>query len=145
MGHTVTTCFYRFDKSFSGPESFNNFPGSANMAEMQAFLAILETIADSSWYPDSGATNHITPDESNLHSSEDYHGQQQIYMGNGEGLHIHNIGHSFLYSNSNSKHLVLNKLLHVPSITKNLLSVSQFANDNNVYFEFHPTYCCVKD
>ena len=38
----------------------------------------------------------------------------------------------------------LNKLLHVPSITKNLLSVSQFAKDNKVCFEFHHDSCCVK-
>lgn len=25
------------------------------------------------------------------------------------------------------------------------MSVSQFANDNNVYFEFHPKYCLSKD
>ena len=38
----------------------------------------------------------------------------------------------------------LNKLLHVPSISKNLLSVSQFARDNFVFFEFHPHLCLVK-
>ena len=39
----------------------------------------------------------------------------------------------------------LNQLLHVPEITKNLLSVSKFARDNNVFFEFHPNFCLVKD
>ena len=38
----------------------------------------------------------------------------------------------------------LNNLLHVPAITKNLLSVSQFAKGNSVYFEFHPRLCLVK-
>ena len=38
----------------------------------------------------------------------------------------------------------LNKLLHVPPISKNLLSVSQFAKDNAVFFEFHPHLCLVK-
>ena len=37
----------------------------------------------------------------------------------------------------------LHKLLHVPSILKNLLSVSQFAKDNSVFFEFHPHVCLV--
>lgn len=32
----------------------------------------------------------------------------------------------------------LNNLLLVPAITKNLLSVGQFAYDNQVFFEFHP-------
>lgn len=30
-------------------------------------------------------------------------------------------------------------------ITKNLLSVSKFAQDNHVFFEFHPRFCLVKD
>ena len=33
----------------------------------------------------------------------------------------------------------------VPSIAKNLLSVSRFAKDNNVLFEFHYDACFVKD
>lgn len=40
--------------------------------------------------------------------------------------------------------LHLHKLLHVPKIKKNVLSVSRFAKDNNVYFEFHNKYCLVK-
>jgi len=35
-------------------------------------------------------------------------------------------------------------LLHVRSITKNLLSVSQFAKDNYAFFEFHPDKCLDK-
>lgn len=40
--------------------------------------------------------------------------------------------------------LTLNNLLHVPSITKNLISVSQFAKDNSVLFEFHSDHFVVK-
>ena len=32
----------------------------------------------------------------------------------------------------------------MPHITKNLISVSQFAKDNRVFFEFHPNFCAVK-
>jgi len=38
----------------------------------------------------------------------------------------------------------LHKLLHVLSISKNLLCVSQFAKYNYVFFEFHPHLCLVK-
>ena len=30
-------------------------------------------------------------------------------------------------------------------LKKNLMSVSKFTSDNNVYFEFHPSFFCVKD
>lgn len=33
---------------------------------------------------------------------------------------------------------------NVPAITKNLISVSKFAQDNLVFFEFHPYHCLVK-
>lgn len=59
------------------------------------------------------------------------------------GLPIHHIGHNSFFSNSRVLHLKI--LLHVPSITKNLISVSQFCSDNNVFFEFHSTACFVKD
>jgi hypothetical protein len=40
---------------------------------------------------------------------------------------------------------ILNQLLHVPSICKNLLSVRKFALDNSVFFEFHSSYFLIKD
>lgn len=67
-------------------------------------------------------------------------------MGNGQGLHISSIGSSKFLSHfhPNDVALKLNDLLLVPSITKNLVSVSKFAKDNNVYFEFHCSHCFVK-
>jgi hypothetical protein len=40
---------------------------------------------------------------------------------------------------------VLKKLLHVPLICKNLLSVRKFALDNLIFFEFHSSYFVIKD
>ncbi|KAE8665018.1 V-type proton ATPase subunit G3-like [Hibiscus syriacus] len=40
--------------------------------------------------------------------------------------------------------LDVNYLLHVPKITKNLLSVSKLVRDN-MFFEFHASHCCVRD
>ncbi|GAU22178.1 hypothetical protein TSUD_252060 [Trifolium subterraneum] len=68
------------------------------------------------WYPDSGAFHHVTPDPSNLSDTTYLLGSDQVLIGNGQ----------------------------VPAITKNLMSVSKFAQDNNVFFEFHPTFCLVK-
>lgn len=58
-------------------------------------------------------------------------------MGNGEGLWIPHIGTSRISSPSSSRIFSLNKLLCVPHIIKNLISVSQFALDNRLFFEFH--------
>ena len=43
-----------------------------------------------------------------------------------------------------SEHLLLNHVLHVPNITKNLLSISQLLTDDNVIVEFVATFCFIK-
>ncbi|KAH6820218.1 hypothetical protein C2S53_003454 [Perilla frutescens var. hirtella] len=37
------------------------------------------------WYPDSGATNHITYDLGNLNMAGDYQGGEELQVGNGTG------------------------------------------------------------
>lgn len=66
--------------------------------------------------------------------------------GNGNKLPILNIGSSFLdtFHDSHNK-LNMRVILHVPTIAKNLLSVAQFSKENDVFFEFHTTFCYVKD
>jgi len=97
------------------------------------------------WYPDSGATHHVTPDAANLMDAVSLSGSDQVHLGNGQGLPITSVG-SMSFHSSFQPHttLKLNNLLLVPSITKNLVSVSQFAKDNNVFFEFHANECFVK-
>lgn len=52
---------------------------------------------------------------------------------------------SSFQSTYNSKLLSLKQLLHVPSITKNLVNVSKFDSDNKVYFDIFPKSCYVRD
>lgn len=55
------------------------------------------------------------------------------------------LGQSIIQSPFNSKaSLKLNNILYVPHIKKKLISVSELARDNDVYFEFHPSNCFVK-
>jgi hypothetical protein len=134
VGHTAQACWHRFDQ---------NFQVSSNQSP-QAFAASTSSTVDPAWYPDTGANNHITADYGNLNlHAEDYTGQDQVRIGNGQGLHIHHIGSSILCSSN--KNFFLNNILHVPHISQNLLSVYQFTKDNNVFFEFHPSFFCVKD
>ena len=89
-----------------------------------------------SWYPDSGATDHLTADLNNLQVHSDYTGNDRVHIGDGTGLIINNIGHSSISTSKRNLHF--KDVLHVPAITKNLLSVRKFTQDNNVFFEFHP-------
>jgi hypothetical protein len=44
-----------------------------------------------------------------------------------------------------SRPLALRNILHVPDISKNLLSVHKFSRNNDVFFEYHPLHFFVKD
>ena len=107
----------------------------------------VDASSSTSWYPDSGATNHISNDFGNLNSASEYNGGKLLHLGDGKGIKIKHVGNSIFSPNSNplSKSLFINNLLHVPQISRNLLSVSQFAKDNGVIFEFHPTFCFVRE
>lgn len=76
-------------------------------------------------------------------SADEYTGQDHIHIGNGTGLPILHYGSTSL-SISNSPFL-LQKLLHVLTICKNLLLVHQFALANFVFFEFHSSHFLIKD
>lgn len=112
----------------------------------QAFMASSDpTFSNQWWYPDSGASHHVTPDSSNVSDAHSVTGSEQVFMGNGQGLSINSIGSmNFTSPNFPHKPLTLHSLLLVPHITKNLISVSKFAQDNQVFFEFHPSFCLVK-
>ncbi|MBA0786924.1 hypothetical protein Gotri_026889, partial [Gossypium trilobum] len=60
------------------PNSFaGSTPSQVNMptsgiAQPQAYVATPETVADNSWYPDSGATHHLTNSATSLSDNEAY-------------------------------------------------------------------------
>jgi histone deacetylase 1/2 len=58
-------------------------------------------------------------------------------------MHISHIGNSVLRTPHGS--FDLNNILHVPSASKNLLSVHRFTLDNHVFIEFHPFFFLIKD
>lgn len=89
------------------------------------------------WYPDTGATNHVTADLGNLHLQFDYQGPDSVAVGNGNQLPISKVGSTVIYYTSSN--LFFNNILHVLSIRKNLLSVNQFTRENNCYFLFTDT------
>jgi hypothetical protein len=93
---------------------------------------------------DTGATHHLTNNLQNLNiSSEEFSGQDQIRISNGIGLSISHSGSAAL--SFSRRNFLLKQLLYVPNICKNLLSVRQFALDNDIFFEFHSCFLTIKD
>ena len=98
---------------------------------------------DPNWYSDTGATDHITGDLDRLVVPECYHGGEQVQVGNGVGLHILHTGHSSI--NTVARSLALRNILHMPEISKHLLSVHKFSGDNDIFFKYHPWHFYIKD
>ena len=81
---------------------------------------------------DTAATDHMTNEMDKLHSSQPYLGHDKVHIANGSGLHITHIGQSSLPT-STSRELQLHDVLHVPDVTRNLLSVPRLTHDNDVF------------
>ena len=114
--HTTLKCFNRFNHSFIA----DNIP--------QALAAI--TIADSQdseWFPDIGASDHITSNLGNLHSLTPYHGSDGVMVGNGHTLPLIDIGETTLGTGSSPIHL--KDVLLVPNIKKDLLFISKLTTN----------------
>jgi histone deacetylase 1/2 len=92
---------------------------------------------------DTGATDHITGDLERLTVRDKYNGGDRVHAANGAGMEISHIGHSTLHSPSSP--IYLNSILHVPSTSKNLVSVNRLTRDNHAFIEFHPDHFVVKD
>ncbi|KAI5426099.1 hypothetical protein KIW84_031788 [Lathyrus oleraceus] len=133
-----------FHPSFGYPPTPR--PTPPRQQQPQAFLVGSDPSFNNQWwYSDSGASHHVTPDASNVSDASSLSGAEQVFMGNGQGLSINSVGSmNFPLSNYSNSSLILNSLLLVPHITKNLMSVSKLAQDNHIFFEFHPQFCLVK-
>ena len=78
-----------------------------------------------------------------LTDSAPYLDNDNLHVGDGKDLFISHIGHTMLCSHKRT--FTLSNVLHIPHITKPLLSVQKFYRDNNVYFKFHASMFYVKD
>uniref|UniRef100_A0A803NF93 Reverse transcriptase Ty1/copia-type domain-containing protein n=1 Tax=Cannabis sativa TaxID=3483 RepID=A0A803NF93_CANSA len=123
----------------------NSTPSSTDPP--QAFMSESNPTSDSStaWFLDSGATHHMTNDSDQITSANDYKGKAKVVVSNGSSLSIHHIGSSSVGTKYPNHSLVLQDILHVPNVTKNLLSISQFTKQNHVILEFDDFSCLIKD
>jgi len=92
----------------------------------------------------SGAAHHMTNNANNFSNKISYHGHDVVKLGNDSSIPITDIGSACFTRPQTNIVIHLRQLLHVPTITKNLISVSKFAKDNDVFFEFHANQYLVK-
>ena len=141
QGHLVINYYERFNKDFLQPNYKEFVLGhQARNTQPQDNLTNISLSQGNfnAWYPDSGSTHHVTNDPNNIQTPVIYTELDQLYVCNEQGLYISSNGSSLFHSNS--AHFKLNNIFHVPSITKNLMSIHKFTLDNNEYVEFHPNF-----
>ena len=66
-----------------------------------------------------------------------------MHTTSGAGIKISNIGLTTIHIPLKILHL--NNILHVPSASKNLVSVHKLTCDNDAFLEFHPNFFLIKD
>ncbi|KAB2633275.1 hypothetical protein D8674_029522 [Pyrus ussuriensis x Pyrus communis] len=129
--HNQAHCLHRY----TSPAQFPPFAG-AHMAQSAA-------AADPVWYPDTGATHHMTGPGTSLQNSYPYNGNQHVFMGNGDSLNVTHTG--TLPFSLGSSTFTLRDVFRIPAIRKNLLSVAHFTKDNRVFFLFAPDFYQIYD
>ena len=110
-----------------------------------AYIVAPDLESNSLWFVDNGVTHHMTTDSNNLDVSNHYSSTCNVVVGNGQTLDISSVGRTSFPSHKPFKSLHLTNVLHVPQITKNLISVDKFTQDNDVILEFDSHYYFVKN
>jgi hypothetical protein len=128
--HAALDRWYRFDN--------NAYPSPP-----QAFPNTTTSTSQEGWFLNFRASYHVTSDVNNLTSFNVNEGLDRLQVGNGSHLFIHNLDHCTFFSSNGS--LDLNDVLHLPHITKNLISISKLTKNNDVILEFYPLFCIIKD
>ena len=91
------------------------------------------------WVVDSGSTEHITNDASILENQYKNTFETPVIIPNGDAIPVTGKGECFLPGGTKIK-----GVLHIPTFTCNLLSVSRLSNDLQTAITFFPDFCAMQ-
>lgn len=92
---------------------------------------------------DNGASYHLTSKKSNIFNAITYSSSKRVILGNGNSLPITHSKSTVI--TSGYLPLMLNNLLYVPYLAKNLVYFDHICVDNHVLDESYPSSFCVKE
>lgn len=75
-----------------------SFQGRQPPPQLATMPASFNAPSEHNWYADTGATNHITNDLSNLSIQANYQGKDKVAIGNGQGLFRSHVGSSVVHT-----------------------------------------------
>jgi transposase InsO family protein len=135
LGHQALDCYHRMDFAYQGrhpPAKLAAMASTSNGAQ-----------AGESWLTDTGATDHLTANMTNLNTHMPYQGTDQVAVGNGQSIPINNIGTGQLCTKLYN--FRLQNLLHSSKISSNLLSVHKLCKDNHCSCYFDSNKFLIQD
>ncbi|KAB2613128.1 hypothetical protein D8674_035444 [Pyrus ussuriensis x Pyrus communis] len=118
--HEAIDCYERMNHAFA-----RKIP-PAKLAAMCAHTSSKQS--SPTCLMDLGAVSHITNGISAIQSPYPYFGEENVYVGDGQGIAIHHIGNSTVSTPHAS--FRLSNILHVAQMKFNSLSAYQFLKDN---------------
>jgi hypothetical protein len=121
-----------------------SYQGRHPSAKLAAMATAAPTYPNqTTWISDTGATDHFTPDLNNIPDNQAYTDSQLVSVGNDNQLPISHTSNAQLQTSSYL--FCLRKILCVPSMKSNLLSVQRFCHDNATSFYFDANRFQIKD
>ncbi|KAI5417864.1 hypothetical protein KIW84_042476 [Lathyrus oleraceus] len=150
-GNVIVDCWHRFDENFTlrlaqlkapkfSDTSTNKLEASTSNPQALAMISktheysLPRNLKIHVQFADFVVSHYPTTNSSYLHVKKSYIGSNRVCVANGKYLSTNYVGSSYVYAYSFPSYtLALNGILHVPCITRNLLSVSKFSKDNNVF------------
>ena len=153
-GHVQADCYKKQNDIKNGKLQQSNYASSSKNNEDSERLFVMQHVINSVsddvvkcgndvWYVDSGASNHMT---SHGEWFKDMHDPEQpgfVETGDDTAHPIAHVGNVPL-SMQDGKVKYLADVLHVPRITKNLVSVGQMV-EQGLQVRFNPDGCFVED
>ncbi|GJX33215.1 retrovirus-related pol polyprotein from transposon TNT 1-94 [Tanacetum coccineum] len=121
-GHKAKDC--RHKKEHGGGNSGGNSNQANHVQSPKEFAGVIESFLTTNvvdWWYDTGCTKHICNSRRMFVSYQKVNELEPMFMGNGTSSKIEGKGKVILKLTS-GKDLVLSNVLHVPNITKNLIS-----------------------
>ncbi len=122
VGHIARNCSFNNNR--------NNKSEQSHIVEQVQHLALISTMEpNDKWYIDSAATKHMTHNRNLLVDYVKYDTPTEIYLGDNAVIHAEGEGMVKLpIGGDTGCCLDLHKVLHVPKLAKNLLSVPAMAS-----------------
>ncbi|PKU80502.1 Retrovirus-related Pol polyprotein from transposon TNT 1-94 [Dendrobium catenatum] len=134
-GHEADACWHRLNANY--------VPLQKSSKNNNALLTHTEGNLGTDWFIDSGASSHMTNSTENLAQYQPYNGNDVVSVGDGRSIPIAHTGKGILPT-PDSK-LLLSRILHIPSISHNLLSISNLVKDNPISITFDANGFVFKD